>query len=168
MQGIAGFIANKLEFLYGPLRYSYVELSRVLSFNDKDLKSATTFDDDIEMFKSISSYAIDEIAKHEIDFTFVYLPTVPIIDSNEVIVTDDSDTIEFMNFIRSEIESNGMDFIDMTDSFVKLYEEEKKLPRGFNNTMIGTGHLNRDGHRVIAEKILEYLKLKGMEVDDEI
>lgn len=53
----------------------------------------------------------------------------------------------------SACRKNGIIFIDMTDSFQKLYDREHVLAHGFSNTAIGTGHLNASGHKVIAEKI---------------
>lgn len=49
--------------------------------------------------------------------------------------------------------NNGIIFIDMYDSFKENYLENNKLPRGFSNTEIGEGHLNEEGHRVIANTL---------------
>lgn len=69
---------------------------------------------------------------------------------------------------REDIESfaklcrdNNIEFADMTDKFINMYETEHKLPHGFCNTQVGFGHLNADGHNMIAEEL--YTKIKDLE-----
>ena len=50
-------------------------------------------------------------------------------------------------------ETSGVTFIDMTSIFMDTYARDGILPHGFNNTPAGTGHLNPDGHRLIAEEL---------------
>ncbi len=52
---------------------------------------------------------------------------------------------------------HGIVFVDMTADFRNLYQEQNILAHGFVNTAVGEGHLNRWGHRVIAEKLAEIL-----------
>lgn len=59
-------------------------------------------------------------------------------------------------FARS-CEAAEVEFIDMTDIFVAEYVENDILPHGFNNTPAGTGHLNPEGHRMIAEEIFRVI-----------
>ena len=57
----------------------------------------------------------------------------------------------------------GITFVDMTDTFLQAYEEEHILPYGFANTHVGQGHLNKNGHRMIAEKLYETIcELEGV------
>lgn len=55
-------------------------------------------------------------------------------------------------------EKNGIDVIDTGSRFARLYETEQKLPYGFANTTPGSGHLNAQGHRILAEEIISYLE----------
>ena len=48
---------------------------------------------------------------------------------------------------------NNQVFIDMTDTFAAAYQADYTLAHGFANTGVGIGHLNRDGHRMIAEAL---------------
>ena len=41
---------------------------------------------------------------------------------------------------------------------VEEYENEAVLPYGFTNTSIGSGHLNKNGHAMIAESLYEIIK----------
>lgn len=54
-------------------------------------------------------------------------------------------------------------FVDMTDSFKNLYATEHQLAYGFINTAVGSGHLNKYGHRAIAEKLAEVIQ--GLEAE---
>ncbi|MGN0352023.1 MAG: hypothetical protein ACI4ES_10255 [Roseburia sp.] len=55
-------------------------------------------------------------------------------------------------------EENGILFIDMTEAFVKEYEENHRIVSGFSNTAECYGHLNRYGHKLIAEAIYQEIK----------
>ena len=49
----------------------------------------------------------------------------------------------------------GVTFINMDDVFLAEYTASYTLPHGFSNTLLGSGHLNADGHRMIAETLYE-------------
>ncbi len=83
----------------------------------------------------------------------VYHPTVTI----EADGTMEIDLTETDAIFARVCENNGIEFVDMTDSFLAAYEEDFLVPYGFNNTSIGSGHLNSTGHRLIAEKLYEVL-----------
>lgn len=54
-------------------------------------------------------------------------------------------------------EAAEAEFIDMTDVFLSRYAEDSTLPHGFVNTTPGAGHLNPEGHRMIAEEIFRVI-----------
>lgn len=58
----------------------------------------------------------------------------------------------------------GLVFVDMTDGFRELYSEEHMPVHGFCNTLLPTGHLNKYGHRVLAEKLAA--AIRGLEDED--
>ena len=49
-------------------------------------------------------------------------------------------------------EKNGIVFVDPGDAFLRAYEADYSVPYGFSNTTLLTGHLNRVGHRIVAEE----------------
>lgn len=51
----------------------------------------------------------------------------------------------------------GVEFVDASRAFLEAYETDHVVPYGFSNTAMATGHLNRDGHRICAEVLLEAL-----------
>lgn len=65
---------------------------------------------------------------------------------------------EALDLFQSTCEEQDIIFADMADPFNKLYEEEHILAHGFVNSCVGAGHLNKHGHRVIAETLSEIIK----------
>ena len=49
-------------------------------------------------------------------------------------------------------------FLDMTESFDKLYDERNILAHGFTNTAVGSGHLNKYGHALIARELAKAIQ----------
>lgn len=59
-------------------------------------------------------------------------------------------------------EKYGIDFLDMTDEFVSMYYEDHHVAHGFSTGRLGTGHLNKYGHKAIFESLeKEINKLEG-------
>ncbi len=54
--------------------------------------------------------------------------------------------------------ANDIVFVDMTDRFVKAYDEEHIIPYGFANTTPGDGHVNRRAHQMMAEELAKVIK----------
>ena len=53
---------------------------------------------------------------------------------------------------------NGIRLLDMRPVFVEYYNLHQELPYGSVNTRPGNGHLNKLGHRLIAEALIPYLE----------
>ena len=65
---------------------------------------------------------------------------------------------EYLEAFKRACEENGILFLDMTDVFLEEYEKNHIFPHGFSNTAIATGHLNADGHRMIAEALTKLIE----------
>ena len=63
-----------------------------------------------------------------------------------------------LRVFREACADAGILFIDMTDAFTRAYEQRHVLPAGFANTALGAGHLNREGHRLVAEEIYRAIR----------
>lgn len=55
-------------------------------------------------------------------------------------------------------EKNGLIFLDLSDRFQAEYEAAHILPHGFANSSVGSGHLNSDGHRMLAEELYRIME----------
>lgn len=71
----------------------------------------------------------------------------------------DNNDREYRDLFASACDTVGINYIDMTDDFRNLYEDEHILAHGFTNTAVGVGHLNKYGHQVIAERLVNELNL---------
>ena len=60
-------------------------------------------------------------------------------------------------------EKYAIGFVDMTNDFETMYDEEHHVPHGFATGETGVGHLNRYGHAAIAESLYQYIR--SMEVE---
>ncbi len=61
-------------------------------------------------------------------------------------------------YYKAACDRYGIDFVDMSETFEKAYEEDHIIPYGFNNTTPGVGHMNREAHRMIAEELYRVLR----------
>lgn len=90
------------------------------------------------------------------DIVFIYVPHVPYIYDEKIYFKDRSS--DFISSISEICRKNNITFINMEDSFSNYYKETKKSPRGFPNSRPFLGHLNSEGHRLVAEKLVEYFE----------
>jgi hypothetical protein len=60
---------------------------------------------------------------------------------------------EYLNAFKTACINNDIYFIDMTDTFIEEYQVNHILPYGFANTAVGAGHLNKNGHKIIANEL---------------
>jgi lysophospholipase L1-like esterase len=90
------------------------------------------------------------------DILFVYAPAIPAISRGQA-VYEDSEAATATGFADA-CHRNGVGFINLGPSFTLHFRATGRLPKGFFNTPPGTGHLNEDGHRMVAEAVLKYIK----------
>lgn len=60
---------------------------------------------------------------------------------------------EYYSVFEEVCQQNGIVFQDVGEAFLQAYEERKEVPYGFNNTTMGEGHLNQNGHKIIAQQL---------------
>lgn len=58
---------------------------------------------------------------------------------------------------RNLCEENGITFLSMTGRFAEEYDAHYTVAYGFPNTLVGTGHLNKHGHKMIAEELYKLI-----------
>lgn len=97
-----------------------------------------------EFMKSIS----DSANEYGVIPVIFYAPNESLTkDGNLVFATDE----KYFEIYKGVCEKSGIIFIDMSPFFLDLYENSNVLAHGFPNTAVGVGHLNRYGHKMIAE-----------------
>jgi len=83
-----------------------------------------------------------------------YLPQVKLLEDGRMQVLYE-DTYPVFESVCVE---NGITVFDMGDDYQKNYGESQVVPYGFWNTSMGSGHLNENGHQMIAEHLAHILQ----------
>ncbi len=85
-----------------------------------------------------------------------------------VIQPDGSITIDrdmrYYEDYRAACTRNGIVFLDTGDAFLQAYAKDYSVPYGFDNTTFVSGHLNKTGHRIVAEAF--YQALTELQVEE--
>lgn len=85
----------------------------------------------------------------------VYAPGTPRIHHGWQATHPDDERFETL---RGAMAARGIEVLDLRPDFLDLWDRERKLPRGFPNGTPGLGHLNRDGNRIVASRIVAWLR----------
>lgn len=97
-------------------------------------------------------------SEYDRSIVLIYHPPVSLEADGTVKIIYGSMWSEFQNACAS----NGIDVINMGPIFEQWYYEHRQLPYGFCNTAPGTGHLNKVGHQLIADALIEYIERKAV------
>ena len=117
--------------------------------NEETRKIDSEYIDILNQFLSKAASGVSSSGSKLIIF---YHPTTEIDGNGNMINTTDQ---EALSAFQEACDNKGIIFVDMTPDFERLYEEEHILAHGFINTAVGTGHLNKYGHKAIAERMAE-------------
>jgi hypothetical protein len=102
------------------------------------------------LFKKINKTADD----NGVEVIIFYHPHLKIREDGTAYPDTDA---EYLFAMAEACESNNILFVDMSDIFLSKYEKEYILPHGFSNSVAGAGHMNADGHSMIAEKLVRVI-----------
>lgn len=83
-----------------------------------------------------------------------YHPGTGIDADGNLVLTD----VSYYDELVKACNDTGVIFADCREKFEDLYNRNYKLPYGFSNTQVGAGHLNKYGHKAIAEELLPILE----------
>lgn len=94
----------------------------------------------------------DEANRKGVTLITFYMPDISIHADGSI---STEGTKEDLQLLSKSCNSHNIVFVDLSDVFLQHYEETYELPFGFSNTAIGTGHLNRIGHKLVSDKLFE-------------
>ncbi len=123
---------------------------KIFSFSAKQAESGTQEIDYYTMFYEVLKLMKGEY-KNEI--IIIFHPSLNI-SSDGIVSCVYPDTYDEF---EKACQDNDVILCDVGFKYIQLYEQERLLPRGFNNTSMGTGHINKTGHKIIADTLLPYL-----------
>lgn len=113
---------------------------------------------DQEAYNALFSYLAKQEKEYGTQIVIFYHPQEQMVENG---------TIEFENteslaaFTRTAREY-GITFVNMAPYFQEMFYKERRVPHGFVNGEIGSGHLNANGHRAVADVLFyEISELEG-------
>ncbi|MBQ7954985.1 MAG: hypothetical protein IJ282_04490 [Lachnospiraceae bacterium] len=80
----------------------------------------------------------------------------PFVTINEDGTMSVDDTVTAQWFAQC-CEKYDITFINAGNTFLEKYQNQAIVPYGFSNTSLGTGHLNKEGHRISASLLYDAL-----------
>lgn len=152
--GILGFLSRN-QFL----RLVYHQLQGFMGHADEDNENIAIDnkpqEDNRTALNNLLSYISDIAAENNVKIIIFYHPTTQINSDGSLLLPNDSDDRAKFSDLCSE---NGITFLDMTERFKYEYETNHILPHGFCNSSIGSGHLNKYGHEMIADELYKIIE----------
>ena len=128
--------------------------AEVVNIQNTDVDNEALMDSYIEKMSVILTEIAEISAQNDI---------VPIIlmherfwedkDRNIVMETDEVYKKAFVECCKER----AIDVVDASVCMVEEYNNTSKLSYGFSNTVPGEGHLNKTGHRIVAECVYKYI-----------
>ena len=80
----------------------------------------------------------------------VYHPFISLNKDGTMKIDDETEPVKMFSDLCEE---NGIYFISMTERFLNEYAKDSTIPYGFMNTSVAKGHLNENGHRMLADEV---------------
>lgn len=152
--GIMG-IVRKLQYV----RLAYIQFSELLGnkSDDTDNNNIASKEFDSLSYNNRITPLIEKAVEsaNGLHIIICYHPRV-IVDRNGNISTSGNE--EMIKQFQQICSEYNVGFVDMSERFIREYEEDYTLPYGFANTSVGTGHLNRFGHKMIAEELYKAIQ----------
>ena len=135
-------------FLQGSVNYG-----KVVSDNVEDrTKELEVYEDALrEVFSLLKESYPGEII-------ILNIPAISIDEEANLVIPES----EYDNIFETVCEQNDIEYLNMGAIYQENYEKYKRLPYGFANTKPGNGHLNEDGHKMVAEALNALFKEKGV------
>jgi hypothetical protein len=147
---VRSFISSVKEIKFlpsGRVQSRKISSSSQVEYSDKFLKDSWSF-----LFEKLSEQT-------KLPIIFVYCPVVPRISNGKILFEDDSNK-QFLIFSELAAVYN-MPVINMANDFTIFYRDFRLFPRGFLNSKPSNGHFNEHGHRIVAERITNYVIAGG-------
>jgi len=95
-------------------------------------------------------WVVDSLAREYPDAVIAFVPELDYFG-------DPARTIAVERALQAAAARNGLTFVNPRTTFADVYAATHVPATGFNNTRPGKGHLNRTGHRILAEQLLPVL-----------
>ena len=143
------------------LRLAYKQSRELINnseTNTKDIEKTNTVNNNDNsktllnelLFKMSNSVSISGIK-----LIIVYHPKTTINADGSLQLSNNS---QDLTSFKEMCQKNNIYFLDMSERFLEEYNDKHILPYGFTNSSIGSGHLNKYGHKMLAEELYKTMQ----------
>ena len=108
-----------------------------------------------ELMEALMAKVAGECESAGVRPIIVYHPTLYVDGTGRAYTETDGTELRRL---RDACDKNGVELIDLTESFLSAYEQYHRLPYGFLNTPPGKGHMNSFGHALFAQGVYEAIE----------
>jgi hypothetical protein len=140
------------------LRLLYKQYKSIQGNNEDELPEQVSDILDKEKYPELLDTVMQRLNKissnSNIKLTIFYHPHLLLNKDGSASANTDT---EYLELFKTACGNNGIYFIDMTGAFTEEYKRSHTLPHGFANTAVGAGHLNKNGHKIIAEELFRQI-----------
>lgn len=147
-----------------PVLYNlHVRLAEMRSFDqtifnkeNKQVESSFTHDENNELshYEAFVKTMMYMKGLYDGEIIIEYHPGACVDDDGNLVLID----VSYYDELVEACNDTGVIFADCREKYEDLYNRNYKLPYGFSNTQVGAGHLNKYGHKAIAENLLPILE----------
>ena len=141
------------------LRLAYKQLKDMNGYTEEEGNSADTTttqgQNSEELYDQLFAKLAGDVSQSGAQLVVVYHCRILVNEDGSAVASHDEEQRAYFADICSR---NGVIFLDMSDAFINNYEQTTILPYGFTNSSVGSGHLNKHGHAMIANAICDLIK----------
>ena len=150
---------NKLVIALQHNPFLRLSLSQIDSFIDNNTKiqyQMAELNQEIneDKYNELFDYINNIIDKHNTKLIILYHPTILSYSKDTLTYQTPEESVTKFSKLCKE---NNIDFIDMGKRFQEEYLDNNIMPKGFFNSKVGFGHLNINGHKMLAQEILNII-----------
>jgi len=138
------------------LRQTYGQIESFMATQTADEDTSTNLEAKLntELTNNLLEYIESIGDKYNTKIILMYHPTVKV-TNDELIINCDSKTSKQFEELCKE---NNIYYLDMSNRYAEEYKNNYTLPTGFINTSVGVGHINPNGHKMMAEELSKIIK----------
>ena len=150
-------ISGKMENAFVPL-LSQFESKEITAKAATDEVFIPLSDEEVAQFEEAYEVMLKQLLStceaNDCELILIYHPNMVINNDGSIRITDlDQKKAAFFG----KCEELNIATINMTETFLNEYKEHYIFPNGFYNTGVGAGHLNKHGHRMLAQSLFDMI-----------
>jgi hypothetical protein len=131
--------------------------------NNEDMANQIVDETNKEKYSEILNSVMQKIEQisiaNNVKIMVLYHPQLILNKDGSVSPSTDN---AYLEIFEKSCSKNNIFFVDMADVFVDEYKANHVLPHGFSNTAVGAGHLNKNGHKMVANELFKQInKISG-------